>query len=123
MSRLRRLTLPPSTGSLALDSWMREVTSAFADGLFNFREVSSNYSLTPEDQIVEAVTTSGIVLTMPNAVGARGKVVPTIKNMTGGDIYVNGLNGQLFDGSLTTVTLADTEAITSYSNNTGWRIT
>ena len=119
MSRVHRLSLPPATGDPKLDQWFREVTSALADSFFNITEVSSSYTFSNADQLVEQ-TTAGTVITLPTATNVRGKVV-YVKNRSSGDIDVISQGGQTVE-SLQTLTLKTTEAISVYSDTTNWNV-
>lgn len=58
-------------------------------------------------------------LTMPTAVGNTNKY--TIKNITATEKTVLSTSGQTFDGG--TLTLAQNESVTLYSDNANWQIT
>jgi hypothetical protein len=120
MARVWRLRLPQSSGNPETDSWMRGVTEAFGDVRFNFRAVSSNYSMEDTDQIVQAET-AGIVITLPSATNEPGKWIPSIKNVTTGNVSVNCLGSQTID-SKGTFTLTPDDSISVYSDRTNWRI-
>lgn len=120
MSRTWRLRLPPFIEQPEVESWMRDVTQALGDVRFNFRAVSSNYSMLDTDQIIQ-IETAGIVVTLPSATAVPGKWIPSIKNVTSGTVSVNCLGSQTVD-SLTTVHLLKDESISVYSDRTNWRI-
>ncbi len=120
MSRTWRLKLPQGTGDYEMDAWMRGVTEAFGDVRFNFRAVSSNYSMEETDQIIQ-IETAGIVVTLPSATAVPGKWIPSIKNATSGTVSVNCLGSQTID-SKGTFTLTPDDSISVYSDRTNWRI-
>lgn len=117
MSRVHRLSLPPATGDPKLDQWFREVTSALADSFFNITEVSSSYTFSNADQLVEQ-TTAGTVITLPTATNVRGKVV-YVKNLSAGTIEVISQGGQTVE-SVQTYELGALGSAALYSDKTNW---
>lgn len=119
MTRLRRLRLPPPTGDAERDSWTRQVTEAFGDGRYDFRTISSNYSIADTDQILH-VDTANAILTLPSAAKVPGKSFPAIKNVSAGLVYVNALGSEIESGTTLIVSPGDSYSV--YSDNTDWRI-
>lgn len=114
-----RSRIPAGTGDPDLDRLLREISASLDDVFFSYRSTSSDYTFAATDQIIEAYG-SNTTTTLPLPPDTPGKVL-RIKNWSGGNHNVRVAYGKLID-SYTTITLANEEALTVFSNGSQWRI-
>lgn len=80
---------------------------------------ATNYTITDTNDVIKA-TTSGIVITFPDATTATVKPF-TIKNSSNGNISFATTSGQTVDGS-TTGSIVPNQALTAVSDGANWLI-
>lgn len=92
--------------------------------VFSYKEVTSDYSLKPGDDVIGADATSGqITVTLPPAASVRGKQY-VVKRLNDGvnSVIVDAFGSEQVDQS-TGVTLASQDASTTvFSTGTKWLI-
>ena len=82
--------------------------------------VSSAYDVLLTDRIID-VTTSGIVITLPTAIGNVGREF-IVDNLSDGDIIVSGVLGQTIQSEDVQYIPSDSAMNIYAFSNTGWRI-
>lgn len=97
--------------------------STSASALNNIVEVSANYPITPEDVVVLGNATSDITITLPNALGAKGRKLTIKKSDAANDTYVNVVSaGGTIDGESDLYTSLPYSGWDFMSDGTNWKI-
>lgn len=87
---------------------------------FPVTEVTTTYSITQSDYLVECTGSSSFTVTLPTAVGIEGQIFG-IKNSGSGTITVNTTSSQTIDG-VTSITLGPKDYLQISSSGARWMI-
>lgn len=108
---------------VSFDKGTISVVADSGESVSSYVQKTANYTLTTSDETVEAITNPDTTFTLPTAVGITGKRFD-VANSTGGSITIDTNASQTIympGGVVTSVVLADGEALTIKSNGANYR--
>jgi microcystin-dependent protein len=88
---------------------------------YTYADKTANYTLKITDTVINANTSGGqFTLTLPTAVGIKGKIFAIVLSTAGNTLTVNTTSSQTIDGVTSKTLLLAGDYLTVLSNNTNW---